>query len=713
MTVDSPPPAPSDRAFWRALWPLLLPLLFALPSLGGFSYPGVEAQFSDIAISHYPNLLYIQRALTEFHALPFWSPTILSGYPFAAEPMAGLWYPPGWLALLLPLPLGVNLTVMLHLLWGGLGFYLLLRAEKRSHRAALLGALAFTGMPKIFAHFGAGHLTLLFALPWTPWLLLSARDDAEAETALRHPLAAGLILGLIFLAGPQWAAYAALLYLVYGFVNHRFQISRFKSPLFNLITAAFVSAPLLLPLVEYTRLSTRASLTAADVLTHSLPPVRLLGLIFPDWGGPHEWMLYPGAAVLVLGLVAVVDGKSRARSRFWMAVALISLLYALGDAIPGLASLAELPGFSLLRVPSRMLFAAGMAFAALAAHGLDGLLDMPRTSSGSGRSKINLALTGLLAFTILLAGMMLVFAPAFPWNAVWGAAMVILASLGVWSILQGWLPAKSGAALLIGLVILDGWAINRSLLDFRSPETVLAEGGESAAFLADHPGDFRVYSPSYSLPQQTAAFYRLELADGVEPLQLATYADFMAAATGVPRAGYSVTMPPYANGDPAADNAAYRPDPALLGLLNVRFVAAEFDLPVEGLRPRARFGETRLYENELARPRAWMQPLDGGLDAPWRAAEVVARGPNRIVVQAEGPGLLVLSEITYPGWLAAVDGESTPLRTAFGILRAVSVADGEHRVEFIYRPWSVYLGLALGLAGWALAWILGRRLAAR
>ncbi len=693
------------RIPWKTLWPLLLPLLFILPGLAGFPFPGAEAQYSDVAVSHYPDTLLIQRTLREAHALPLWSPTILSGYPFAAEPMAGLWYPPGWLAWLFPLPLGFNITVALHLLWGGLGMYLLLRAENRSHRAALLGALAFEGMPKLFAHFGAGHLTLLYAVPWTPWLLLSARPLAADRQPLPgrfRYLPSGLILGLIFLAGPQWAAYAALLWITYWL------FSRPRSPVYlfvNLLIAALVSAPLLLPLLEYTRLSTRAALTAADVLTQSLPPMRLLGLLFPDWGGPHEWMLYPGAAVLVLTLVAVTRRESRTRSRFWLLVALVSLIYALGEAIPGLPLLAELPGFSLLRVPPRALFAAGMAFAALAASGLDALTSPSLPLQN--RKAINLALTALLAFTVLLAGMLILFAPEFPWNAVWGAAAMALAAFGVWSILRVWLSPQAGSALLIGLVILDGWLINRSVLDFRPPDAVLSEQAEIARFLADQPGDFRVYSPSYSLPQQTAAFYRLELADGVEPLQLAAYADFMDAATGVPRAGYGVTLPPYAGGEPAADNAAYRPDPALLGLLNVRFVAAEFDLPVEGLRPLGRFGETRLYENDLARPRAWVQS-GAGLDAPWQAAEILTRSPNRITVRAAGPGLLVLSEIAYPGWQVALDGDSLPLETAFGILRAVPLPEGKHQVTFVYRPWSVYLGLALGLAGLVLAWVAGR-----
>ena len=87
------------------LWLLLflVPPLVLLPSIGQFYYaPG--SSFSDLAISHYPNALFLLNAIKTGQGFPWWSPSILSGYPFAADPLSGLWYPPGLLALLLPLP---------------------------------------------------------------------------------------------------------------------------------------------------------------------------------------------------------------------------------------------------------------------------------------------------------------------------------------------------------------------------------------------------------------------------------------------------------------------------------------------------------------------------------------------------------------------------------------------------------------------------------
>ncbi|HJS28984.1 MAG TPA: hypothetical protein VJ768_05155, partial [Anaerolineales bacterium] len=158
---------------------LLLPLLFYLPSLLGFPYPAADAEFSDIAITHLPNYIFLKNSLLN-GVVPLWSPLLFSGTPFAANPLSGLWYPPGWLALLFSPLIGFSLVVMIHIVWGGLGMALLLRSQGLSLWASLFGALAFEALPKLIAHFGAGHLTILYALPWFPWLIwLSARPRSS------------------------------------------------------------------------------------------------------------------------------------------------------------------------------------------------------------------------------------------------------------------------------------------------------------------------------------------------------------------------------------------------------------------------------------------------------------------------------------------------------------------------------------------------------
>jgi hypothetical protein len=227
-----------------------------------------------------------------------------------------------------------------------------------------------------------------------------------------------------------------------------------------------------------------------------------------------------------------------------------------------------------------------------------------------------------------------------------------------------------------------------------------------------------VYSPSYSLPQQTAARFGLQLVDGVDPLQLQAYASFMQVASGVPVNGYSVTLPPLAGqthvqgGEPASSDASmanvgYLPDPERLGLLNTGYVASEFPLQVEGLEFVARDGSTYLYKNRLVKPRAWIQRGDRQAGESGFPAEVTLWSPNRIEVSVNDTGqrtgdrlvLLVLSELAYPGWGARVDGQRVAMQTFEGVLRAVRLPPGSHRVTFLFQPLSVFIGVACGLLG--------------
>ena len=73
--------------------------------------------------------------------------------------------------------------------------------------------------------------------------------------------------------------------------------------------------------------------------------------------------------------------------------------------------------------------------------------------------------------------------------------------------------------------------------------------------------------------------------------------------------------------------------------------------------------------------------------------------PNRIEVSAQGPGRLVLSEIDYPGWRAYIDGKETNVVKTDNLLRSSDLPAGTHFVEFVYRPFPLYLGLIFLVTG--------------
>jgi hypothetical protein len=99
-----------------------------------------------------------------------------------------------------------------------------------------------------------------------------------------------------------------------------------------------------------------------------------------------------------------------------------------------------------------------------------------------------------------------------------------------------------------------------------------------------------------------------------------------------------------------------------------------------------------LVETQLALPNGLKQAEQG-------RAEVTKHEPNRLEIHtaSSGPGILVLSENHFPGWRVYVDDQPAQLLQVNYNLRGVLLPQGEHAVRFVYRPWSVLIGVVVSL----------------
>jgi uncharacterized membrane protein YfhO len=78
--------------------------------------------------------------------------------------------------------------------------------------------------------------------------------------------------------------------------------------------------------------------------------------------------------------------------------------------------------------------------------------------------------------------------------------------------------------------------------------------------------------------------------------------------------------------------------------------------------------------------------------------------PEHVTIDCDAPadGWVVLLDAWSPGWSATVDGAPATIRRAEGLVRAVAVPAGAHRVAFRYRtPW-LRIGAIISLLAWAL-----------
>jgi len=669
--------------------------------------------YSDLWISHAPVLYFIRQSIVTWHQVPLWNPLILSGMPLAADPLSGLWYLPHVLAWIGPDGLGFNLLLWGHLAFAAAGMIALLRSEGASGPASLLGALIFAVTPKLVGHVALGHLTFVEAVCWTPWVLLALRRAVDKALESRGRWArfalAGAGLGVSFLIDPRWSVPLGLLWVVYlakclaHSQQRRPTAWRSVAALPLMLGVALgIAAPLALPLLELLQRSTRAALTAAEAVQMSLPPARLIGTLLLQPGGWPETQTYLGATVLVV--LAAGSAVTLRRSRFWWAVLLISLVLALGATTPIYAWLVRIvPGMGLVRVPARFFILAALAAAMLAAHGYDRVMQAQGNPGSTRRVRLTAWLIGALA--LVLGFLSPALARASVSNGVSPLAWVPVAGGILALATTAWAfcssaprpsPSQAFGWLLTALVALDlGWA-NLFTLDVRPAEAVSSSVACSVAEDGTRFGEGRTFSPSYSLAQPAAAECGLELADGINPLQLSAYRDYMASVTGFDVVGYSVTLPPFEDGDPNAD---WGPaiDAAGIGLLNVDRIVSAYPVEGAGLTPIGQAAGAWVYRNDLARPRAWVEP-DGASPDAWQRVQSVEWSPNRIRVRASGPGRLVLSEVVYPGWRARVDGERASIEPYAGLLRSVALPAGEHELEFTFVPGLALLGLALATA---------------
>lgn len=676
------------------------------------AWPG--AVHSDLLTAHLPLSLYLHKALSHYGVLPLWNPLILAGQPLAGDPLAGLTYPLYWLTYLLPTPATYNLLLVAHLAWGGWGLYKLARAEGLSPLPGMLAGLAFAGSPRLLGQWGLGHVTLVFAVSWTPWLLHAGRLAVVGKGSQRRiarAAMAGGLLGLIASVDPRWAPPAGLMAIAYALflIAYRHDgefalLAWIRAAIAASVAALVAGAALLAPLWQFARQSTRWALTPAESVTLSLPPAALLQIIVPEPGVWPEWCVGVGATILLLAVVGVIRGK--ASGWFWLAAALSGWLLSLGGNTP-IYPLARhvVPGLSLTRVPPRLSYISIVAIAVLAAHGLEGLFKRDRGPEFERRARLALAAAlALIGFSsvgmiTILGPTSVIASPRFGSTALLAGTLGMLLFLSLGGRGQRTVRLTGVLALVVFELLYLGTAAvePRPSSDGQLPSPI----EETASGF----GGGRLFSPSYSLPQLAAARENLELADGVNPLHLRQYREFMGSAVGFRAEGYGVTLPPYPQGDPALPWSPEL-DLSRLGLLSVSHVISDYELAPGQLDFVGVDGGRWIYRNPHRRPRAWVQEgRDLEPQGAWRPVQAFEWTPNRIRIEAKGPGVLVLSENAFPGWRATIDGERAGVLQIGGLLRGVELPVGDHHVQFLFRPLPALGGAALSILGWLL--ILG------
>lgn len=474
-------------------------------------------------------------------------------------------------------------------------------------------------------------------------------------------------------------------------------------------------------------------------------------------GSPYFLSLYLGPVALVLA--AAGARPLRGVPRALVGLFVLGLLYALGPwggLAPALADLVP-----VFRFPVKAMLLPTLAVALLAGRGIE------RLQRGEGRRSAAASAVALAALVgALLAGVALSGPALAEWLDISPPAeaalratlrrealecLGLLAALGGLLLIHARRPSGGAAwgAALAGLLVLDLWhaavGVNRQVApSFFAPTPGLREGlGELAG------------SRVFTLGVDHSPFVRARLAarpPGIEESSFALarevlnpYAallDRVETAEGADRLSF-IPNPSLVAPWESAPDAVGRALPRLRSAAVARLLSLDpLDHPDLALRARvaARTAGAALHVYDLARPwprayvacrvvpaadrtaaaRAPFAPgydpaVDVALEAPvatsCSAGRVVSSRTSRperqeYVVEADGPGVLVVRDSFAPGWKADVDGRAAPLLRANGRHRAVALSGGRHEVRLAYQPPGLVPGLVLSCL--AVALIAGR-----
>lgn len=633
-----------------------------------------NSEYSDIPISHFPNIYFIQQEIRLNHGIPLWSNLINSGYPFVENPLSGIWYLWGWIALLFPLPLGININLLLHMFLGVIGLFLLLRLENRSIFASIFGAFAFGFSTKLISHIGAGHLSMIYAVCWTPWLLYLTKR-IQFSTARTLYLLPGVIFGFIISADPRWIVPSGLLWFFYTLF---FQIeTKRKIYLFlcSVLAGLLTSIGMWFSLLKFLNFTTRAYMTLEDRNVYSLQFSHLLGFLFPDNGTFSEWILYPSAIVLLLVVLGLFLYKENKPIRFWYIVILVSLLLSFGNFIPGLEFVYSLPGFSLLRVPARFIWLDFFAFSFVSSFVIDCLLEYKKSYKFD---RFFFLVPTTVCQILLLIGIFY-FSGLLNYLFIFSTVFFIFGTIFIGLIIHKAFSPVFKKVVFISLLLVELFIINFNSIKYKQSDVLLNSDPELLAEIKSLPEYARIYTPSYSISQEEAAFWRINQINGVDPMQLSEYIKYFEKVSGIEYSEYSVTLPPFSTGNPEYDNQAACPDKSGLMNLNVGMVISDFEFEnCSGFSNYEVISDKYVYQINTVQKPAYFENSDEDI-------ELIDYSPNRIQVKTEHGGRLYFREIFYPGWNAIVNGSLTEVGKS-EIFRFIDLPEGENLVELRFIP---------------------------
>ncbi len=641
--VKSAPVTPSPIERWRKYLPALLILAVLICYWTPLTSADASIQW-DAADEFQPGQQYLSDEVHAGH-LPFWTPYIWAGFPFLADPQLGAWYPLNWPFLLIgPSPRVFQAENLLHALLACFGAYLFAKKLFDNAAAALFAGLSY-GLGGFFASHSS-HTPMFQAAAWPPWLLLLFARAFESA-AWRNGVWAALVAGMIVLAGHfQTALYCFAALALFALAQLLAEPAKWRRALSLAllipVAGACMSAIAILPGLELTAHSIRATVSALGHSEGFLTAGSLVTLVYPNYygvisenysGPPDITQYYFYAGILLLPLAAL-GLQNRLARRAGACLIVPCIWYAAGYTLGLYYLVACLPGFRSIRAPVHIWFVASLGLSLLEAAG-------------------------------------------FAWVTTrWRFQ---------------WLPV-----FLLGVTCLDLWYWNSERNPLAYSRTTYEEtygAGQKLferAVASSMPPLSRFEAPEHIPtfgPLSHPLLARVETTYGYNPLMLSRYSAYSKAMRANPKLKNGLNVLRMLD----VERAAVVPNPDGLPRVTVPSELVAVSSDAESGRQMSTLDPARqaLVPARLAAIR----------QDPQATAQVVdySESRYRIHYRTSAETLLRISAAYFPGWTARIDGQAREVHPIDHALMGVVVPPGERDLILEYRSNYFVAGAAASL----------------
>lgn len=640
------------------------------------SHPIKNPLVSDVFSQVFPWKALIANQLRQGR-LPLWNPYTLSGYPLLANYHSGALYP-GNLLLLGDFISGWNWLLWLQLFGCAASMFIYLRVLRYRFSSSLIGSItyAFSGFALVMwqlAHAGQ-------AMIWVPLTL------AAIEKKKYFFLPAGVFL--LATAGHfQALVYGLTLFALYSFWKYRRQKTTLVSSFAALTLGLGLSALLLLPAFEMSRLSVRSTEQYISEENYGLlPPSSLATLVAPDFFGHpatrnywatfnyQERTIYVGLwGCLSLAISLVLTKNLSQHERFWQAVTFIALLLLLATGPGRLIYDLRLPWLSTSSA-SRLSLIVALGASLLSAAAVTHLpsLTLPQISTA-------LVLVVAIAALGFLHPDWPSHLPVITHNLILPGALA--SALTIILLLRRFHLSR---LLLLTLVVADLFRFGWKYQPF-SPRATVFPSTQLTQFLTSQPGPFKVERLDAAiLPPNTWEYYGLTSSSGYDPLAPAAYTQAYHRY---------LNDRPHASGSRYTVLDTYLPKP--LADYGVKYLLSPQDSLVNSQLKT--LGWRSIWAGEGTT--VWENPHFSGLaqlSSPGQV-QIGQLQSGRIDLRAtvDRPTQLTLLTGSAPGWQARINGHPSPISSTPQSFLTLTLPPGSSTIKLRYFPLSLVLGFGI------------------